>query len=251
MMSNRVFAFLLLLLALATYGGISVDAQGEAQVIEVFQEADAIPSPEEEANGRTFGPFRNFDALTYKENLLHNKISFLFSLVPRPNAQQWNRPPYAGGFGSNPYQQGAFPPGYPAQFPPGGGGGFHPPHPQFGGGGGMIPGQGFYPGVGLNNPYYPGMLPGAGYPGVGPGFFPPGILPVIAENNNTNPSGIAGGGGNKPPPSASASVASAASTAAPTTAAATSGGEDAAPAEEEETNRHKIIKMMPKSFKMN
>jgi hypothetical protein len=47
MMSNRVFAFLLLLLALATYGGISVDAQGEAQVIEVFQEADANPSPEE------------------------------------------------------------------------------------------------------------------------------------------------------------------------------------------------------------
>lgn len=42
-----MFAFLLLLLALATYGGIAVDAQGEAQVIEVFQEADAVPSPEE------------------------------------------------------------------------------------------------------------------------------------------------------------------------------------------------------------
>lgn len=42
-----MFAFLLLLVALANYGGVSVDAQGEAQVVEVFQEADAIPSPEE------------------------------------------------------------------------------------------------------------------------------------------------------------------------------------------------------------
>nr|CAH0098304.1 unnamed protein product [Daphnia galeata] len=84
--NGRMFAFLLLLVALANYGGVSVDAQGEPQVVEVFQETDAIPLAEEgEANGRSFGPFGNFDALTYKENLLHNKISFLFSLVPRPS----------------------------------------------------------------------------------------------------------------------------------------------------------------------
>ena len=51
---------------------------------------------------------------------------------------QWNRPPYPGGYGPNPFQQGAFPPGgFPAQLPPGypapilPGGGFHPPPPQF------------------------------------------------------------------------------------------------------------------------
>ena len=48
MMSNgQVFAFLFWVVALATYGGIQVDAQDEAQVVQVFQEADAIPSPEE------------------------------------------------------------------------------------------------------------------------------------------------------------------------------------------------------------
>ena len=48
MMSNgRMFAFLLLLVALANYGGVSVDAQGEPQVVEVFQETDAIPLAEE------------------------------------------------------------------------------------------------------------------------------------------------------------------------------------------------------------
>lgn len=99
-MMKGVTAFLLL--ALASYG---VDAQEpqEAQLVEVFQESDAIPSPDEvnlfnffnkmklnfndleQASGRSFGMFQNFDALTYKENLLHNKISFLFSLVPRPS----------------------------------------------------------------------------------------------------------------------------------------------------------------------
>ena len=48
MMSNgRMFAFLLLLVALANYGGVFVEAQGEPQVVEVFQETDAIPLAEE------------------------------------------------------------------------------------------------------------------------------------------------------------------------------------------------------------
>lgn len=240
-MMKGVTAFLLL--ALASYG---VDAQEpqEAQLVEVFQESDAIPSPDE-ASGRSFGMFQNFDALTYKENLLHNKISFLFSLVPRPNVAHWNRPPYPGGLGPYPMQPGGFPPGYPAQLSQTG-----PLRPPPFGGGGIIPSQGFYPGAGFNNPYYPSIVPG--YPAMPPGLYPPGILPVVSENNITNASG-GSGVGNKP--SASAAVAAPApSTAAPTTTTAAESGADesvAAAAEEEETKRHTIIKMMPKSFHMN
>ncbi|XP_059352601.1 actin nucleation-promoting factor WAS-like [Daphnia carinata] len=235
----------LLLLALASY---DVDAQEpqEAQLVEVFQESDAIPSPDE-ASGRSFGMFQNFDALGYKENLLHNKISFLFSLVPRPNVAHWNRPPYPGGLGPYPMQPGGFPPGYPAQLPQPGP--LRPP--PFGGG--PNPSQGFYPGAGFNNPYYPSVVPG--YPAMPPGLYSPGILPVVSENNITTD---VSGGGNKPsasaaPASSASAVVAAASTAAPTTTTTAASADEsvAAAAEEEETKRHTIIKMMPKSFHMN
>ncbi len=64
-------------------GPVVVIARGALN--ELTSETTPVKKTEDAASARAFGAWLGFDPITYKENLLHHKISFLFALIPRPN----------------------------------------------------------------------------------------------------------------------------------------------------------------------